>query len=255
MSDYKTDRLRYDALREEFRASDGYRIRHDLIAIQVTYHAFETNFEELDCLIRLHYKLKSEGKLGDFYDREPLQNLLIEVTRRLHNFVIAAKSWTEHTQNFITRWYRRKAAINAEYDAEFASCFGSTGIGPFTADLRNYFAHSTSPFLVSRTAGSHPSPSEPLYSLGLNTADMNQQRKWSAGAMQYINTHKDDVDLGIYIEEYYELIVRFAHWLSERNEEWCKVAWEHTLSLQDQIQAQEREWGWPEQPQRRGIKW
>lgn len=254
MGNYKIDRLRYDALREEFRQSDGYRIRHDLIAIQVTYYAFETNFEELDCLIRLHYKLKSESKLGDFHDREPLQNLLIELTRRLHNFVFAAKSLVEHTRNFIKRWYGGNAAINAEYSAEIASCFGSMGIGAFTADLRNFFAHSTSPFLISRTAGSHPSPSEPLYSLGLDTAGMNQQREWSAGAAQYIGTHKDDVDLGIYVEEYYELIVRFYHWLSDRNQQWCKAAWEHTMSLQDQIQAQERKWGIPERP-RRGIKW
>lgn len=245
MGDYKADRVRFEALLEEFRQCKGYRIYHDLVAIQLTFYAFQTNFEELDCLIRLHYKLKIERKLGDFSDRSPLESLLIELTRRLHNFVFSAKSLVEHTRNFIHRWYNEDSAIKVEYSAEVAKCFGLSGVGAFTADLRNFFGHATSPFIASVIAGSHPFPDEPRCSLRLDTEEMHQQRAWSAGAKKYISSHRDGVDLGIYVEEYYELIVRFYYWLSERNEQWCKSAWDQTMSLQDQILAYEKQWRLP----------
>jgi hypothetical protein len=248
VSDYQKERVRRDALRKEFEESRGFRIHRDITAIQITFYAFQTNFEELDCLIRKHYKLCIEHKLGDFYNRVPLESLLIEMTRRLHNFVFAAKSLVEHTENFISRWYSENSAINAEYRAEVARRFGASGIGPFTSGLRNFFAHAFSPFLVSRMAGSHPAPDEPRYSLGLDTDDMHQQRKWTAGARMYISRHNDDVNLGLYVQEYYELMMRFYHWLGERNEQWCKADWEQTMSLQDQIQAYETKWGRPERP-------
>jgi hypothetical protein len=254
MSDYQIEHLRRDALRKEFEESRGFRIHRDVTAIQLTFYAFQTNFEELDCLIRTHYKLSTEDKLGDFFDRAPLESLLIELTRRLHNFVFAAKSLVEHTRNFIKRWYEGDSAINEAYSAETARQFGSSGIGAFTADLRNFFGHATSPFLVSRMAGSDTAPNEPRYSLGLDTDDMHQQREWSAGARKYISAHNDDVNLGIYVEEYYELVMRFYHWLGEQNEKWCKTDWDHTMSLQDQIQAYETKWGRPQRPTTRALK-
>lgn len=187
-----------------------------------------------------------ENKLGDFYNRAPLESLLIELTRLLHNFVFSAKSLVEHTRNFIKRWYAHDSAINAEYTAEIARQFGASGIGAFSADLRNFFGHATSPFLSSRMAGSDPAPNESRFSVGLDTGDMDQQREWSAGARKYISTHHDDVNLGIYAEEYYESAMRFYKYLGDQNEKWCKSDWDRTMALQDQLQAFEAKWGRPE---------
>jgi len=248
MGDLKSEHRRYRALQEEFRQSEGFRLYHDFLAIRLTFYAFQTNYDELDCLIRQHYKLSLEHKLGDFYDRVPLDSLLVELTRRLHNFAFAAKSLIEHTRHFIVRSYGEESAIRAEYDAKVATSFGPSGIAAFTSGLRNFFGHVTSPFITSVMAGSDPAPGEPRYRLQLNTADMDRQPRWkgwSAGARKYISAHGYDVDLGIYATEYYEAVMRFYYWLGERNEQWCKDAWDHMIALQDQIQAYEERWGFP----------
>jgi hypothetical protein len=138
----------------DFYSSKGVRLYNALRANQVTFHTFRENYNELDALIRLHFKLETDGKLGDFHNREQLHAFLFEVTRRLHNFVFSARTLGKHTENFVVRCYGRKSSIRKEYETEANKHFGASGIDEFTTDLRDFFAHRSPPFIRSVIGGS-----------------------------------------------------------------------------------------------------
>ena len=63
---------------------------------------------------------------------------------------------------------------------------------------------------------------------------------WSSSARRYIAGHGGtNVDLGIYVTDYYESTRRLYSWLDERNAEWCRVAWEDSLALEGQLEKPE----------------
>lgn len=250
--DFQTDSLRRDLLQHEFEQSDGLKLYLDFHALRLTFHTFQGNFEELDALVRRHYKLSIEHKLGDFFNRIPLDKLLVEVTRRLHNFVFAAQCVSAHTDKVVKRWYRLNPPVLAEYRAAKAKHFGQSGIDDFTSGLRDYFGHVTTPFIASVMAGSHPAADEPRFSLKLDTDAIYPNREgWTAAAQRYIASHKYGLNLGIYTREYYEAVIRFSSWLGERNQEWCKPIWGPALAIQDEIDAYEKRWGLERRQQKR----
>lgn len=239
---------RYWTLQKEFYASEGVKIYNAFSSSRITFYTFQTNFEELDTLIRLHFKLRSERKLGDFNDRQPLNDFLFELTRRLHNFAFSAKSLVDHTRHFITQSYP-KAEIQAEYNSQVAKFFIDGGIADFTSGLRNFFGHVTAPFILSVLGGSE-SVGRARFTLQLNVEQMQRTpgfRGWSQRAEKYIRAHEayvelGHVDLGIYAVDYYESVIRFYSWLDERNQEWSKDEWEKSLAIHDEVIAYQKHW-------------
>lgn len=117
-SDYDeaAEQQKYRALREALETADAFRIRRTIFAGQTSSYVFQRNFHELMSFVDLHYKLQSEGKLGDALNREPLHEFFHELTRRLHNFVFAAACFVQHTDNFVREIHGDAAPIKAPYD-------------------------------------------------------------------------------------------------------------------------------------------
>jgi len=136
-------------LREELYASRGVRLYEEMLSRQITFYTFERNYRQLDAFIRLHYQLHSQHKLGDFNDREPLHDFLHELTRHLQNFVFSAKALVDHTRSYIKGSHGAQPEIGKEYAAKVAKHFGESGIGSFTKDVRDFFAHCSTPFISS----------------------------------------------------------------------------------------------------------
>jgi hypothetical protein len=232
----------YQDLHDALRTSRGVRLHNDLLSRQITFYTFQHNHAELDDLIRLHYHLAMKGKLGDFYNRKPLHDLLFEVTRRLQNFVFAAKTLVEHTRNYMKLWHHDQAAIITAYQAKVTQHFVASGIGPFTKCLRDYFAHCTTPFISS--LDEHHA--HVRFTLQLETQAMESTSNfhgWLGPAQHYIALHRDTygrkdggVNLGFYVNDYYEAVIRFYSWLDDQNEEWCRGAWDETLAIENRIE-------------------
>lgn len=232
----------YQALHDALRASRGVRLRSDLLSRQITFYTFQHNHAELEALIGLHYQLQIKGKLGDFRDRQPLHDLLFEATRRLQNFVFAAKALAEHTRNYMELWHRDQPSVMADYQAKVNEHFVTSGIADFTKCLRDYFAHCTTPFISS--LDEHDAHLR--FTLQLETRAMEATPKfwgWLNKAPRYIAEHRDTygredggVNLGFYVNDYYEAVIRFYSWLDEQNQEWCKGAWGESHALSDQIE-------------------
>jgi hypothetical protein len=228
-------------LREELYASRGAQLYNHMLSQQITFYTFEQNYRELDAFVRLHYQLQAQRKLGDFNNPKPLHDFLYELTRRLQNFVFSAKALVDHTRNYMERAHGERPEIGKAYELEKAKHFVVSGIGGFTKGLRDFFAHCSTPFLSSVLGGPGASLRE-RFTLQLDTEEMSRARAsefhgWSSAAKKYISAHGGcNIDLGIYVTDYYEAVRRFYSWLDDHNEEWCRVAWEHTLALQDQLE-------------------
>jgi hypothetical protein len=233
----------YEALHDDFLASRGVKLYNDLLSRQITFYTFLHNHADLDDLIRLHYQLEIKGTLGDFNNQKPLHDLLFEVTRRLQNFVFAAKALVEHTRNYIKLWHHDQPDIMAAYQAKVTEHFVESGIGPFTKCLRDYFAHCTTPFISS--LDEHDAHLR--FTLQLETEVMAKTpdfRGWLGSAERYIALHRDTygrkdggVNLGFYVNDYYEAVIRFYSWLDDQNQKWCRGAWHETLALNNRIEG------------------
>ena len=243
-ANYLGHRAEIAALRAELAGSEGVSLYHGFLSMNTSWNTFECNFHELFRIVQVHFKLHSERKLGDFHNRAPLNSLLLEATTRLHNFVFSAKSLAEHTRNFVKHALKANDRALDEYQRKVSVDFVNSGLGPFTKELRDFFAHVSSPFIISMIAGDDGAMSKP-FALMLDTAQMRKTRnvrKWSAGAISYADGHGGRVDLETYVLDYYGTVIRFYEWLDTRNGEWCKAAWEHAVALEDRIEKCTERW-------------
>jgi hypothetical protein len=232
----------YQALHDELRASRGVRLYSDLLSRQITFYTFQRNHDELEQLISLHYQLETKGKLGDFTNQKPLHDHLFEVTRRLQNFVFAAKTLVEHTRNYMKLWHHDRPDIMVAYRTKVTQHFVEKGIGPFTKGLRDYFAHCSTPFISS--LDEHHA--HVRFTLQLETETMAKTphfHGWLDPALRYIAFHRDTyarkdggVNLVFYVNHYYEAVIRFYSWLDDQNQEWCRGAWDETVAIQNLIE-------------------
>ena len=223
---------------QKLKASRGVEIQSEIRSRQVTSYTFVTNFQELQLLTQEHFKLRSDGKLGDFYNREPLHAFLFELTRRLQNFVFAAKALVDHTRNYVERLHKASPSVLQSYRRQVQASFGKSGIAAFTKGLRDFFAHCSTPF-ISSTIGGSEATGRDLYTLRLDIVEMQKSPDfdgWLPPAQKYIAKHGgEDVDLEIYIAEYYDAVTRFYLWFDQRNKEWCRRAWDESLAIQNEL--------------------
>jgi hypothetical protein len=144
----------YWSLRDQFHASDGVKLYNHFLSTQLSYYTFEVNFRELHDFIKLHFRPKLKGGLGDWENKQPLHDYLTELTRRPHNCLPSAKSLVDHTRNFVKDSYPDHSVARKEFDAEISKRFTTNPVCKFTQDLRVFFTHIRMPFISSVTGGS-----------------------------------------------------------------------------------------------------
>lgn len=232
--------VHYRKLRDAFYNSEGVRLYNRTLSNQLSSYTFENNYIELHKLIELHSQLDTQLKLGDVHNREPRQHFLAEITRLLHNFLASAKSLVDHTRNFIRAAYSDQKEIVEEYQTEVNLRLSNSPVCKFTQDLRTFFTHINMPFIASVDHGPDASGVY-LFTLKLNTDKMKYTKRWSLKAKEYIQRHGPAIDLGIYVEDYYQIIHGFSLWLTARNEIWSKDAWEKALLIKDEASKYEQD--------------
>jgi hypothetical protein len=225
---------RYQELQKEFYASEGVKLYNASLAQRSACYTFQINFSALHQHIKLHFELESEHKLGDFNNREPLHQFLIELTRRLHNFLASATTLMDNTRSFVIHAYGKRSELYREYREAFLRTIDKSPVCKFTADLRNFFTHVGAPFIDSVMGGS-AAKGRDRYTLRLNTEKMRQSRPWSSGGRQYIGANSNDIDLEIYVLDYYQKIVAFQDFLQVRVQYWSREAWERSLAIHDEV--------------------
>lgn len=149
-----------------------------------------------------------------------LNGAIEELSRRLHNFVAAAVSLIEHTENLHNDLYSRDRVFQ-DYWLERRREFDEDPLAQFVEKLRNYCAH----FAVAvpifqirvdmRTGGNQQSTS--VFTL-LKVSDLRRYHKWNARARAFMD-NKDTIDLVEVIDQYTDKVNRFYTWYWHRQQE------------------------------------
>jgi hypothetical protein len=227
---------RYLELQKDFYASEGVKLYNASLAQRSSCYTFQTNFTELYQHIKSHFELQSEHKLGDFRNEEPLHAFLYELTRRLHNFLASAKTLMDNTRAFVIHAYGKDSELFKEYVDAIRRSVDKSPVCRFTADLRNFFTHVGAPFVDSVMGGSEAQGRD-RYTLRLNVAKMRQSRPWSSAAREYIEASSNEIDLELYVVDYYEKIIVFQDFLQVRVQYWSDEPWKRSLAIHDQVIA------------------
>lgn len=227
---------KYQELRRQFYASEGLKLYNASLAQRSACYAFQMNFKELLDHIKLHFELQSEHKLGDFRNDKPLHQFLIELSRRLHNFLCSATTLMDNTRSFVVRAYGRKSQLYKEYRDGFERTIAKRPICYFTDDLRNFFTHVGAPFVTSVMGGSQARGRD-SYTLQLDTEKMSQSRPWQPEAREYIEASSNCIDLKLYAIDYYSKIIAFQDFLQTRVQYWSREPWERSLAIQDEVMS------------------
>ena len=222
-----------DELQRQFWDSKGIKLYQHAQAGQIAGYSFEVNFRKLIALVSAHFHLASEGKLSD----EPLRQYLLEVTRRLQNFLASASALIAQTACFVRDSYGESSEILTEY-RQADERLRSKTIVAFTAKLRDFFLHARTPFIAS-VMGDSEATGRDRFTLQLNLQEINSWLRRSRShsvevlAFEYIAVHGAELDLQLYLLEYHQLVRQFYGWFDERNQEWSEPEWDKSLALHD----------------------
>ena len=117
----------------------GGKIFKKIEEIERSLYIFDGNFRDL--LIDIDEFSKAENLVFfDVSNKEKLDRILIEIARRLHNFVAAAISLVEHTRKIISELYI-DTAFMSEYQSELEKRIITNELIQFVHDLRNFTLH------------------------------------------------------------------------------------------------------------------
>ena len=185
-------------------------------SLSITYYAFNQNYDELNQLLAAFSKPEIGLEIARVGNERKLDAFLIEVTRRLHNYLGSAKSLVEHTRVLVKELYSG-TAFYKEYVDEKDRTFKNSPLHHFVQDLRNYNVHRG----LSQTAAVTSFGRD----IGLDTSIKLPRRSlqnwdgWSSHARAYLKMSKGDVKLQEVVASYTAEVRTFYEWLGRKQEE------------------------------------
>ncbi len=149
-----------------------------------------------------------------------LNDAIQELSRRLHNFVAAAVSLIEHTENLHNDLYNRNRVFQ-DYWLERRREFDEDPLAQFVEKLRNYCAHfavAVPIYQIRMERGTEGSqPSTDMFTL-LKVSDLRRYPKWNAKARAFMDG-KETIDLVEVIDQYTDKVKSFYDWYWQRQQE------------------------------------
>jgi hypothetical protein len=230
----------YRALRGKYFASKGVQQYNAFLANNVAYYVFDENYRELKKCIEEHFQLSMHGQLWRVDKREELHEHITEATRRLHNFLSAAKTLVDNTRYFVKNTFGTQSRALIEYQIMVKEVFHNVPICCFTQELRNNLTHVCVPF-VSSVMGGSKATGRDLFTLQLRSKKFSKSWRWSTPAQQYIDSVNGDIDLELFAKEYWDIVRNFYRIFSHQIKSWAGVDWEEMLAMHHKLVAYETE--------------
>ncbi|MDQ3749460.1 MAG: hypothetical protein M3367_10700 [Acidobacteriota bacterium] len=191
----------------------GGEIFEKIKEIERSLYIFQGNFKEL--LMEINNFSQPENLVFfDVRNRENLESILVEIARRLHNFVAAALSLVEHTRRIVKEMYENTPFI-LEYKSELEKRIIFNEQIQFVHDLRNFTLHYELPPIAA--------------SLELNviehklTIDIESLKKWTnwkSIPKKFLAVQSSDIILIDLVKKYAEIIFLFHDWLYNKQ---CEI--------------------------------
>ena len=220
---------------EELQNSEGWIITKKMEPLDLTFHIFNMNRKALLASIE-KFKEPESLILWNMRNNEEMDFYLKEVTRQLHNFVAAAKTFIESTHNIVKSIYGENREFESEYDASVKKYITLNPVVQFVHKLRHYILHKKIPFIVANLN------SELNTNLKINLIDFrndlkesNEKKNWNQLSIQFINSEDDKIIEDI-VRDYSKAILNFHDWLYDKQLKMHKEAFDETNEIKSSIE-------------------
>lgn len=207
------------ALTEEIHSLPGFKLQHELLALDISISIFNDNFLELKNLINFVTTEAKNHELFGLRNREYLRTIQIDIVRRLHNFVASAMSLVDHTRNI---YKKLEPDLFADYQTQIDSTFTHNPLVQFVHCLRQYCQHYRSPNIVAKLTLQRIEESnnfEEKRTVYLSRADLKEFSNWNSYALEYLNTLDEEVDILAILAQYQAKVTEFHQWFLIRQQE------------------------------------
>jgi hypothetical protein len=192
-------------------ATPEWRLRTRLEFFSFSVELLERNYEELVPFVTGIEQVKKPLDLLAVGEAWKLDELLKEVSFRLHNYLASAKSLVDHARTMYRQVYAEVGTF-LEFPVETQRRFENDGLVQFVHGLREMAQHYQLPNVSWRaTFGS-------TFTLAimLRKSDLLRYTGWKSAAKSYIAAQDDDeLSIRETLEAYHSKVIDFYVWLSE----------------------------------------
>ncbi|MEX1248176.1 MAG: hypothetical protein WEA61_06795 [Anaerolineales bacterium] len=198
---------------DEFQAfveSKPYLYRERLKALQRNFYVFDKNYQELELVFTISKDTKKTLEIIGTKNRDVLEKVLLELTRRLQNFLSSALSLRDVTQRVMKKWYS-PTPFYKEYKTKEKEHFGENELHSFIQCLRNYMLHISRPSVFSNWQ-IEKNPGTIIHKFIIPKEDLLAVGYWNIRAQAYLET-MTEVDIDKVMKEYFGSIREFHTWL------------------------------------------
>ncbi|MGZ4078799.1 MAG: hypothetical protein ACXVDW_15040, partial [Bacteroidia bacterium] len=183
------------------------KIKHFKISLEI----FENNYIELIHHLEKHNDPIESIKLLKIDTRKELFAYQREITRYLHNYIASALSLVDHSRNHFRELYTDESF--PEYQQEIDLKFKLNPLANFIKDLRQYFQHYKIPGVSTNVKFENNKIEMKLL---LPLKEISLFSGWRAKSKEFLNQHKDDIDIIIVIKQYHQLVIEFYDWFQAK---------------------------------------
>jgi hypothetical protein len=205
-------------LNSELLDSPEYKLHQQLESIKTPLYIFDKNFTELKTLLEFFINNPESEPLTFSRNRDRLDELLLDILRRLHNFVAASLTLIDHTRNLYQKLYSDSDKF-ADYQIRIRDEFEIDPLAQFVKGLRKYFQHYSTPDIVIEESFPQNADGEQILKkkVLIFTKDLTTFDGWNATAKKYLN--KPNIDLLEVVDTYRIKVMNFYRWFIDRQNE------------------------------------
>lgn len=206
----------WDTLRgfdSRLEAHAGYQEHVRLMAFSHSLHSvFERNRQELLApLLAASSSWDVAMKLLPGVDDQAREEVVAEVTQRLHNYAAGTTTLVDHSRRLLRA---RSGAVVDEFGRQLAIVLENPEI-VFVQNLRNFMLHRSLPLIAHRLrlSGGEAEATHGSSDLLLRTADLLRWDNWSRASRDWLESQTEDVTLRPLIAKHGQMMYELNVWL------------------------------------------
>jgi hypothetical protein len=205
------------ALEQQITESVAYQARSRLEALTLAYRIFDANYHELRNFLTHLEKPEVLLTWASWDKRQERDMVILEITRRLHNFLASVKTLIDHTRKLIKKWYSQSTFFG-DYTSEVKGRFDDNLMTKFVEELRNYTLHYHLPLSYLQFEVNRDPISNELVghsAIVLKKSQLSPDYNWNKG-QKYLATINENIILIELIDDYFKTILSFHSWMHKR---------------------------------------
>jgi hypothetical protein len=196
-----------------------HKLLMEIDRLQTSIWVFEQNYIELKNIVAQILSAQKSLHLTTRTNRMLLEVFMMELTRRLHNFVAGAASLIDHTRRIHTHHYEKRGLFS-EYKTEIQT-FANWSLAQFVKCLRNFVLHFGLPGLALETRVLDMKTEQMVHTLTIPKKNLLESGfDWTGKAKEFITTSgNNSIDVWHVVDNYHTLVVKFYYWFAQKQRE------------------------------------